>query len=31
MAVAWEWSNSAVPVEYYETLTEWVFNAHSWT
>ena len=28
MAVAWEWSNYAVPVEYYETLTEWVFNAH---
>ena len=28
MAVAREWSNCAVPVEYYETLTEWVFNAH---
>ena len=28
MAVAREWSNCAVPVEYYETPTEWVFNAH---
>lgn len=28
MAVAREWSNCAVPVEYYETATEWVFNAH---
>jgi hypothetical protein len=28
MAVAREWSNCAVPVEYYETLTEWVFTAH---
>ena len=28
MAVAREWGNCAVPVEYYETLTEWVFNAH---
>ncbi len=28
IAVAREWSNCAVPVEYYETLTEWVFNAH---
>jgi hypothetical protein len=28
MAVAREWSNCAVPVEYYETSTEWVFNAH---
>ncbi len=28
MAVAREWSNCAVPVEYYETATEWVFTAH---
>jgi hypothetical protein len=28
MAVAREWSNCAVPVEYYETPTEWVFTAH---
>jgi hypothetical protein len=28
MAVAREWSNCAVPVEYYEPATEWVFNAH---
>jgi len=28
MAVAREWGNCAVPVEYYETLSEWVFNAH---
>jgi len=28
MAVAREWSNCAVPVEYYETSTEWVFTAH---
>ncbi len=28
MAVAREWSNCAVPVEYYETATEWVFIAH---
>ena len=28
MAVAREWSNCAVPVEYYDTPTEWVFNAH---
>jgi hypothetical protein len=28
MAVAREWTNCAVPVEYQETLTEWVFNAH---
>jgi hypothetical protein len=28
MAVAREWSNCAVPVEYYETPTEWVFNTH---
>ncbi len=28
MAVAREWSNCAVPVEYYETAMEWVFTAH---
>jgi hypothetical protein len=28
MAVAREWSNCAVPVEYHETPTEWVFTAH---
>lgn len=28
MAVARQWSNCAVPMEYYETATEWVFNAH---
>lgn len=28
MAIAREWGNCAVPVEYYETATEWVFNAH---
>ncbi len=28
LAVAREWSNCAVPVEYYETPTEWVFTAH---
>jgi hypothetical protein len=28
MAVAREWSNCAVPVEYQETSTEWVFTAH---
>jgi hypothetical protein len=28
MAVAREWSNCAVPVEYYETAGEWVFTAH---
>jgi hypothetical protein len=28
MAVAREWGNCAVPVEYYETAAEWVFNAH---
>jgi len=28
MAVAREWTNCAVPVEYYETLTEWIFTAH---
>ena len=28
MAVAREWSNCAVPVEYYETPMEWVFTAH---
>jgi hypothetical protein len=28
MAVAREWSNCAVPVEYQETATEWVFTAH---
>jgi len=28
MAVAREWSNCAVPVEYYETATEWIFTAH---
>jgi hypothetical protein len=28
MAVAREWSNCAVPVEYQETPTEWVFTAH---
>ena len=28
MAVAREWSNCAVPVEYYETPAEWVFTAH---
>jgi hypothetical protein len=28
MAMAREWSNCAVPVEYYEAATEWVFNAH---
>lgn len=28
MAVAREWSNCAVPVEYYETPIEWVFTAH---
>jgi hypothetical protein len=28
MAVAREWGNCAVPVEYYETPAEWVFNAH---
>jgi hypothetical protein len=28
MAVAREWGNCAVPVEYYETPGEWVFNAH---
>jgi hypothetical protein len=26
--VAREWGNCAVPVEYYETAAEWVFNAH---
>jgi hypothetical protein len=28
MAVAREWGNCAVPVEYYDTPTEWIFNAH---
>jgi hypothetical protein len=28
MAVAREWSNCAVPVEYHETPSEWVFIAH---
>lgn len=28
MAVAREWTNCAVPIEYYETLTEWVFTSH---
>lgn len=28
MAVAREWTNCAVPVEYHETLTEWVFTSH---
>ena len=28
MAVAREWTNCAVPVEYQETLTEWVFTSH---
>ena len=28
MTVAREWGNCAVPVEYYETPSEWVFNAH---
>ena len=28
MAVAREWGNCAVPVEYYETPAEWIFNAH---
>ncbi len=28
LAVAREWSNCAVPVEYSETPTEWVFTAH---
>lgn len=28
MAVAREWGNCAVPVEYYETPGEWVFHAH---
>jgi len=28
MAVAREWGNCAVPVEYHETLSEWVFHAH---
>jgi hypothetical protein len=28
MAVAREWGNCAVPVEYHDTLTEWIFNAH---
>lgn len=28
LAVAREWTNCAVPVDYHETVTEWVFNAH---
>jgi hypothetical protein len=28
MAMARKWSNCAVPVEYHETSTEWVFTAH---
>jgi hypothetical protein len=28
MAVAREWGNCAVPVEYYETPLEWIFTAH---
>jgi len=28
LAVAREWTNCAVPIDYQETATEWVFNAH---